>query len=373
MKSIQDIQQLRGTRVLVRVDFNVPMNGSKIRDTYRIDAAWKTIQYLKKQKAVQILISHIGSDGTQSLAPAARYLAKKTPITFLKNDIGSPELQKKISSLKPGSIVLLENIRRYSGEEKNTGVFAKQLASLAEYYVNDAFSVSHRMHASIAGVAKLLPAYAGFQLEAEVHALSAVVQKPAKPFVFILGGAKFSTKIPLINRFLKTSDKIVLGGALLNNFYKVAGFEVGKSVVESGYDAQIKQYLKTPNVLLPIDVVVLRNKQSAVVTPAEVLPEDIIVDIGPQSIALLKPYIEKAKLIVWNGPLGWYEKGFVKATIELGKLLAKSKVTVVVGGGDTVTVLGKAFAKKKNIFVSTGGGATIDYLANGTIPGVELL
>ncbi len=372
MKGIQTLKNIKGKRVLVRVDFNVPLSRGKVRDEYRINAALKTIKHLKKLGAVQILVSHLG-ESQLSLKPIAKVLQKKIPLQFLTEKIGSEKLQKKLAAAKPGGIFLLENIRHYEGEEKNDAIFAQTLASLASLYVNDAFSVSHRKHASIVGVPKLLPAYAGLQLQAEVLALGSIVRKPLHPFIFILGGAKFSTKIPLIERYAKTADKVVIVGAILNSFYQTAGFEVGSSVIEAGYENQIKEYLQLPNMLLPVDVVVERRKKAVTISPNEVQKKDVIVDIGPQTIELLRPVIAKAKVIIWNGPLGWYEKGFMKGTIELGKLLAKTKAQVVVGGGDTVTVLGSAFAKKKNIFVSTGGGATIEYLAKGTIPGVELL
>lgn len=373
MKKIQTVQKIKGKRVLVRVDFNVPIANGKVRDVFRIEQSLKTITYLHKKGAIQILIAHLGNDGAVTLKPILKVLEKKVKVQFLTEEIDSEKLHKKITQAKPGTIFLLENIRRYKGEEENDTAFAKQLAVLGEVYVNDAFSVSHRPHASIVGVPKLLPAYAGFQLQEEVAALEPIVKKPVKPFIFILGGAKFSTKIPLIERYAKQADKVIIAGAIMNNFYKAAGFEVGNSVIEAGYDTEIKKYLSFLNVLLPVDVVVQRGKNTITVAPTEVEPGDVIVDIGEQSVNLLKPLIEEAKLIVWNGPMGWYEKGFTAGTVALGKLLATTKSQVVIGGGDTITVLGDAFAKKKHIFISTGGGATIDYLSQGSLPGVDEL
>lgn len=373
MREIQNVKNLKGKKVLVRVDFNVPIKGKTIRDSFRIDTALKTVKFLKNKGAIQILISHIGSDGVGTLLPVFKYLSKKIKIYFIKDKIGSDFLNKKINGLKPGDIVLLENIRKYKGEEENDKNFSKELSKLGDIFVNDAFSVSHRKHASTIGVINYLPSYVGFQFQDEVEALGSVLKDTKNPFIFILGGAKFSTKMPIIERFIKQADKVVVCGALLNNFYKVSGFETGRSVVEDGYEKEIKKYLSNPKILLPIDVVVLRDGKSFTVSPNEVLKEDIIVDIGNQTMSLLDSVLKKAKTIVWNGPLGWYERGFVKATVDLGKIILKSKAKVIVGGGDTVTVLGNAFSKKKNIFVSTGGGATIEYLAKGTTEGVKLM
>lgn len=374
MTPLQKILSIKNERVLIRVDFNVPLKNGKVADTRRIEAAYGTIDMVLKKGATPILLAHLG-DGSESLRPVATILSKRYNIVFIDNDLADKRTHDIVAQVPKGTVILFENIRGYEGEEKNDKVFAKVLASYGNAYVNDAFSVSHRKHASLVGVPKLLPSYAGLQLQAEIKALSSVVENPKHPFLFILGGAKFSTKIPLLKRFAQTADNVVIGGAILNNFYKLAGFPVGKSVVEEGYDKSIKPLLGNPKLLLPIDVIVARGMKKVTLTPDEVEDGDIIADIGPQSTALIAKKIEKAKLVVWNGPTGWYEKGFTKGTVSLAQAIVASKATAVIGGGDTGAVLEKILtdAPSKRIFVSTGGGATLDYLANGTLPGIEAL
>lgn len=374
MIPLQKIPSIKNKSILIRVDFNVPLKNGKVADTRRIEAAYGTIDTVLKKGATPILLAHLG-DGAESLRPIATVLSKHYNIVFIDNDLADKRTHDIVGQVPKGTVILFENIRGYEGEEKNDKLFAKMLASYGDAYVNDAFSVSHRKHASIVGVPKLLPSYAGLQLQAELKALSGVVENPKHPFLFILGGAKFSTKIPLLKRFAETADNVVIGGAILNNFYKTAGFPVGKSVVEEGYDKAIKPLLGNPKLLLPIDVIVARGTKKVTLTPDEVEESDIIADIGPQSIALIAKKIEKAKLVVWNGPTGWYEKGFTKATVSLAKAIVASKATAVIGGGDTGAALEKILTDitSKRIFVSTGGGATLDYLANGTLPGIEVL
>jgi len=324
------------------------------------------------------LISHLGEDGKQSLKLVANYI---------KKIIGK-------------NVVLLENIRRHAGEMKNDLNFAKKLAKLGDFYVNDAFSVCHRAHASIIGLPKYLPSYAGFQLEEEIENLSKVVKNKKHPFLFILGGAKFSTKMPLIKKYLKLADYVFIGGALLNDFLKAKGYEVGKSLVDN--TKGIKNILKSKKLILPIDVVVKNATNSAMAESVasrkvnEVKKNEIILDVGRESIKMIEPYIKKSKLILWNGPLGKYENGGDKATKKILKLVLKSKSQVVIGGGDIVTVLSKlesrltdgqarnparnashndagGYKLKPNVFVSTGGGATLDFLVNGTLQGIKAL
>jgi phosphoglycerate kinase len=375
MKSISSLPSLKGARVIVRVDYNVPFAGARIADARRIEASYKTIDVILKKGGTPVLLAHLG-DGSATLVPVAKFLKKKYTTVFIADDLKDKKtVTEKLAAVKKGSIVLFENIRRYTGEEKNTASFGKLLASYGSYYVNDAFSVSHRAHASVVGIAKHLPSYGGAQLAAEIAALAPVVKNPKHPFVFILGGAKFATKIPLISRFIDTADQVVIGGAILNNFYKVAGFEVGNSVVEKGYDKQLAALMDKSNLLLPIDVLVTRAGQTVAVTADEVQPGDVIVDIGPQSVELISQKIAKAKIVVWNGPMGWYEKGFTKGTIGLAKAIGISKAHAVIGGGDTGAALEKVLKKSTNkkIFVSTGGGAALDYLAKGTLPGIKAL
>ncbi len=371
MKTLKDIKGMKGKRALVRVDYNVPMKGNKILDARRIDASFATIRTLQK-KGIQVqLLAHLG-DGTPSLKPVSLYLAKHFNVHF----VTKPILEKGglIQKTPKDTIVLFENIRRYKEEEKNDLNFAKALSGLADIFVNDAFSVSHRKHASVVGITKYLPSFAGLQLEKEIKTLSKLLDNKKHPFLFILGGAKFGTKIPLLNRFIENADQVVIAGAILNSFYKTAGFEVGKSVVEDGYEKQIKKLLSSPKLLLPTDVIVLRGSKKETVTLSEVDKADKIVDIGIDSVRLVSEKIAKAKVIVWNGPTGWYEGGFTWATKTLAKNMANSKAFSVIGGGDTGAVVEKIVKdSNKNIFVSTGGGATLDFLAKGTLIGIQCL
>lgn len=373
MQSVTKLPKLNNARVLVRVDYNVPLKGTTIVDTRRIDASFETIKTILKKGGMPILIAHLGN-GKESLRPIATYLSKTFKTVFVANDLTDKRTIDILNEVPSGTVVLLENIRRYPDEEKNTASFAKLLAHLGQYYVNDAFSVSHRKHTSVVGISKHLPSFAGIQLEREIKVLSEVLT-PKHPFVFILGGAKFGTKMPLLKQFESKADKLVITGAILNNFYKVSGFETGQSVVESGYDKQIQKLLLNEKLLLPVDVLVTRGTKRVVCTPDEVQPRDIIVDIGPQSTALIASVIQKAKLVVWNGPTGWYEKGFVAGTKAVAQAIMGGKARAIIGGGDTGAVIESMIenSRTKHIFVSTGGGATLDYLATGTLPGIAVL
>lgn len=371
MKTIKDIKGMKGKIALVRVDYNVPMKGKTILDTRRINASFATIEALQKKGIEVRLMAHLG-DGEQSLKPIASYLAKYFSTKFITGEVTEP-----IGEVAKNTVVLFENIRRYPGEEKNDPKFAKALSKLGDIFINDAFSVSHRKHASVVGVAKYLPAFAGVQLEKEVKELSRLLTNKKHPFLFILGGAKFETKIPLLNTFTEKVDNLVISGAILNSFYKTAGFEVGKSVVEDGYEKQIKKLLSSKKILLPVDVVVLRGSQRLEVPIRGVGKNDVIVDIGAESVKLISEKIKKAKVIVWNGPTGWYERGFVGATVALAQAVKNSKATAVIGGGDTGAVIekltGGSKVQSKRLFISTGGGATLDYLAKGSLIGIECL
>jgi phosphoglycerate kinase len=357
--------------VLVRVDYNVPISGTKILDARRILASLPTLALLQKKGAKIVVIAH-REDPNDTLAPIAAFLKRKLKnVTFLKENIEKENVRVLIDQFPSKSIIVLENIRRYEGEKKNNALFTKKLAALADVYVDDAFSVAHRAHASIVGVPQLLPHYAGLSFMKEVDALSIA---PKHPFLFMLGGAKFETKVPLIEKFLTLSDQVFISGAIANSFFKVAGFEVGKSVVDDGQDATIATFLNNEKLLLPVDVMVLRDEKSLSCSLDEVQKKDIIVDIGPKTAILVIERIKKAKLIVWNGPTGWYEKGFTKATKQIARAIGESKAHAVIGGGDTGAVIEKVLQDGgKRVFISTAGGAAIDYLAKGTLPGIEAL
>ena len=376
MKTLKDISGMKGKRALVRVDYNVPLKGNKILDTRRIDASFATIRALQKKGLQVELIAHLG-DGTATLKPIATYLAKHFSVRFITTPIIGKDMKGGLIEAFPkDTVVLFENIRRYKEEEANDKIFAKALAGLADIFVNDAFSVSHRKHASVVGIAKYLPSYAGVQLEKEIKVLSTLLDNKKHPFLFMLGGAKFGTKIPLLKRFIDTADQVFVSGAIANSFYKTAGFEIGASVAEEGFAPQIKKLLASPKLLLPVDVVVLRGAKKYTCMLTEVDKGDVIVDIGTRTVSLVAEKIKKAKVIVWNGPTGWYEKGFTKATTDLAIAMKDTKGAAVIGGGDTGAVVEKVFGKdttSKKIFVSTGGGATLDFLAKGTLPGVDCL
>jgi len=371
MKTLKDIPHLEGVRVLLRADFNLPLVNGTVRDDFRIKAALPTIHYLWEKGAKIIMISHIeASDGSNlSLEPVAEYLNKMNErVIFVKDYKRVHEL---VEEGKNGEVFLLENLRYFDGEKNNDPKFAKELASLADIYVNDGFSVSHREHASIVGVPKYLPSYAGIQLEKEVTNLSRAL-KPEHPFIFILGGAKFETKLPLLDKFVSIADMIFVGGALANDLFKAKGYEVGTSRV-SDKAIDLSKFVSDPKILLPLDI----ETETDEIKPAnKLLPTDKIMDSGPQSVELLREKINTSKFILWNGPLGMYEGGFKEPTQELAKIISEATTngaTSIVGGGDTLAAINELGNHDTFTFISTGGGAMLDFLAKGTLVGIEAL
>ncbi len=382
MKTLADIQHLSGVKTLVRVDFNVPMENGAIKDDFRIRKALPTIDFLRKKGARLILISHIevaeGLVETKNplakkptLTQVADYLKKKgLPVTFIKNlssAFGAAE------SLKDGEMILLENIRENPGEKENDAKFAEQLASLGDIYVNDAFSVSHREHASVCAITRFLPSYAGLQFEEEVKQLSAAFN-PSHPFVFVLGGAKFDTKLPLIKKFTKTADTVFIGGALANDALKAQGHEIGMSKISDGTD-DISDAIGQPNIMIPVDAIIQDHSEKSVDAMGT---SDTILDSGPKTLSALKEKIDAARFILWNGPLGLFERGFIEGTEALAKNIADRTVSdknvrSIVGGGDTLSAISRLGIEDRFTFVSTGGGAMLDFLAQGTLPGIEAL
>ncbi|MEA3399141.1 MAG: phosphoglycerate kinase [Patescibacteria group bacterium] len=358
MKSIKKIKKLKGKTVLVRVDFNVPIIDDWIANDFRIKKTISTIKYLQRKKAKIILVSHLGRKGNESLTLIFETLKKHIKrVSFIQDLNQSFELKNK-------EVVLLENIRREEGEVKNDPKLAKKLADMADIYVNEAFSASHREHASIVGVPKLLPSYIGLQFEKEVKHLSF---KTKHPFLFILGGAKFSTKIPLINRFVDDADDIFIGGALMNDFFKAKGLEIGKSLVE---DIDLNNLLNNEKIIIPSDVKVSTGELKNI---EEVNPEDFIVDVGENSTEVLLNKIKKARLILFNGPLGKYEDGFSQATEETLKAISRCKAKTIIGGGDISSIIYNKGLEKDFDFVSTGGGSTLEFLSKGTLVGIKAL
>jgi phosphoglycerate kinase len=373
MKSIKDIGQIKGKKVLVRVDFNVPVKKGKVVDDFRIQKSLKTIEYLQKKEAIIILVSHFGADGEKSLSELAPVLKKYIKnFSFVKSTVLSDQTEDLISKLKNGTVILLENIRQEVGEVKNDISFARGFSRIADFYVNEAFSVSHRNHASIVSVSKFLPSFAGFQMEEEIKHLSKLTQEVKHPFLFILGGAKFDTKLPLIKKYLPLVDSLFIGGALANQVFAEKGYEVGQSFVEQKKFNLVK-LSKNPKIILPSDVTVLRDGKKHLVRYDMVSKNDSIYDMGKESILKMEEEISKAKLILWNGPLGKIEDGFDAGTKALLKAIGQSKAVSIIGGGDTVEVISKFKMEKDFTFVSTGGGATLEFLAKGTLPGIKAL
>lgn len=361
-----------GKRVLLRLDLNVPLDRGEVRDAYRIRESLPTINFLRTQGARVIIVSHMGKGKPEdTLAPVAAYLQKEFPVTFLPS-LQNPENLRLSQSMRDGDVLMLENLRHNPGEETNDPAFAAYLASLGDVYVNDAFSVSHRAHASVVGVPALLPSFAGLRLAEEIARLTLALQ-PEHPFLFVLGGAKIGTKMPLLKKFLERADHVFVGGALANNFFKAEGYEIGTSLYDADEVAGLDAYLHHERLLIPTDVVVKNAGGSEGRTLSGVTSGDNIVDIGPETIKSLESVIGAAKLIVWNGPLGFYEEGFTEATRELLDLIAGSRATSIIGGGDTVALIDQLGMFDRFSFISTGGGAMIDFLANETLPGIEAL
>lgn len=388
-KTVRDLD-VAGKKVLVRVDFNVPLNDKgEITDDTRITASLPTIQYLLEQKAAVILMAHLGRPKGQvkpelSLAPVAKHLGKLLgkKILFAPDCVGEAA-QAAASKLKPGHILLLENLRFHKEEEKNDMEFAEKLASLADLYVNDGFGVSHRAHASVEGVTHFLPAAAGFLLEKEIQYVGQAVTNPLHPFVAIIGGAKVSDKIGVISNLLDKVDTLLIGGGMANTFLAAQGYKMGKSLVEEDKLGLAKELLAKAkknkvNMLLPTDLVMA----AAFAPDAEHVTEKVknlnqaymALDIGAETSKAYAEALADAKMIVWNGPMGVFEMdAFCKGTEAVAKAVAKSRATSIVGGGDSVAAIEKLGLAKRITHISTGGGASLEYLEGKVLPGVAAL
>lgn len=383
LKLVSQIKNLKNKRILVRVDFNVPLKDGKIVDDFRIQKSLETIKYLVKNNAKIILISHLGRpDGKMkkefSLKPVALHLGK-----ILKKNINFTENYENIVKLKEGEIAMLENIRFYPEEQSDKKPirkkFAIELAKLGDIYVNEAFSNSHRDHASMTGLPKFLPAYAGFLLNDEVQNLSKILEKPKKPLIAVLGGKKILTKIKVIKNFLKKADYILIGGALANNFFAAKGYEIGKSVVEVKEIKLAKKILKNKKIVLPVDVIVdnlrTKNREAIIKSLEKVEKNDKIVDIGPVTVQDYISVLQKAKVIFYNGDMGWttypeYRNG---TKMVLSCIANKDQSFTVVGGGETTEFVRAEKLEKKFDYVSTAGGAMLEFLSGKKLVALKFL
>ena len=372
LKTIDDAGSLEGKKVLIRLDLNAPTQNGVVVDAYRLDKALETLNILKNKGAKIVAISHTESGEDKSLLPAFNYMNKKTPMFFSKEFFGS-SVEQMISNLKNGEIVIFENLRFDIGEKENDLVFAEKLAKYGEIFVNEAFSVSHRKHASIVSIPKFLPTYFGPVFINEVENLSKAFS-PKRPFLFVLGGAKFSTKMPLVKKFLGLADKIFIVGALANDIFKAKGESVGRSLV-TDEQIDLSEIINNPKVFYPTDVCVLDSQNEKVFKKIdEVIDTDYIGDIGQETLNVLKEIAEESRFILWNGPTGNVEIGFKDATSDFAKHLASLKETeIIIGGGDTIASIQNLGILDRFTFVSTAGGAMLDFLANETLVGIEAL
>ncbi len=388
-KSVKDVN-VKNKRVIVRVDFNVPLDKEmNITDDSRIKGALPTIQYLIDNGAKVILMSHLGRpDGKVKeglrLTPVADRLEKLLgrKVTKLDDCVGE-NIDNAVSAMKQGDVILLENLRFHPEEEEDDPVFAKKLASLADIFVNDAFGTCHRAHASTEGITKYLPSVSGFLVDKEIEYFEKATRNPAKPYVAILGGAKVSDKIGVITNLMDKVDAILIGGAMAYTFLKSKGVNIGKSKLEAdkvGLAGDILKKAKAKNVrmLLPVDHVVADKVDAGAKTEivsGEAIPEDKIgLDIGPKTIAEFEEVLKGAKTVVWNGPVGFFEiKPFSKGTAELANFLTRTNATTIIGGGDTAAAVYELGLESKMSHISTGGGASLEYLEGRTLPGIAAL
>ncbi|NLE14889.1 MAG: phosphoglycerate kinase [Spirochaetales bacterium] len=376
-------------KALVRVDFNVPLKDGVVTDDTRIEAALPTINYLLEHGASVVVMSHFGRPKGKknpefSMAPIAKRFSELLgrPVTLAKDVIGS-EVAAQVADLKKGDVLLLENVRFYAEEEANDPGFAKSLAAFGDVYVNDAFGTAHRAHASTEGVAHYLPSYAGFLIEKEVKFMAPLLENPDKPFVAIIGGSKVSSKISVLESLVRTCNTIVIGGGMAYTFLAVQGHSIGKSLVEEDYKETAASFLakakeKGVQVILPVDHLCgAEFKEDAAVIQVDSadIPENLIgMDIGHKTVKLIVEAVEKAKSVVWNGPMGVFEfNSFANGTLTVAKALAQSSATTVVGGGDSVAAINKFNLADKISHVSTGGGASLEFLEGQVLPGIKAL
>src|SRR5512143_1481003 len=384
-KTVKDIE-IKGKRALMRVDFNVPMQAGKVTDDKRIRASLPTIQYVLVHGASLVLMSHLGRpkggpDPEFSLKAASQVLAGLLgkPVLMAPDCVG-PEVEKTAAALKPGDVLMLENTRFHAGEEKNDMELAKQMAALGDVYVNDAFGSAHRAHSSTEGVAHFLPAVSGFLMEQELEYLGRATGNPEHPYIAILGGAKISDKILVVENLLKKCDKLIIGGGMANTFLAAKGLNMQDSLVEKESIDTAKGIIAkySGQIVLPVDAVIAdkfdAEANSQVVEVDKIPAGWRMLDVGPKTLELYKQTLKGAKLIVWNGPVGVFEMPkFAEGTFALAKVLAESGATTVIGGGDSASAVKKAGVAKQMTHVSTGGGASLEFLEGKVLPGVAAL
>jgi len=384
-KTVKDID-LKNKRVLMRVDFNVPMADGKVTDDKRIRAALPTIQYVLDQNASLILMSHLGrpksaSDSQFSLRAASEVLSTllARPVQMAPDCVGA-EVEKMANELQPGEVLMLENTRFHPEEEKNDLGFAKQLASLGEVFVNDAFGSAHRAHASTEGVARFLPAVSGFLMEQELEYLGRAVANPEHPYIAILGGAKISDKILVVETLLAQCDKLIIGGGMANTFLAAQGLNMQDSLVEESSleTAQAIMAKSADKLILPVDAIIAdkfaEDANSQVVDVDKIPAGWRMLDVGPKTVSVYQAALSGARLVVWNGPVGVFEMPkFAEGTFALARMLAESKAVTVIGGGDSASAVKKAGVAKQMTHVSTGGGASLEFLEGKELPGVAAL
>jgi phosphoglycerate kinase len=384
-RSVRDLD-VRDKRVLVRVDFNVPVKDGQVTDDTRIRRALPTIRHLLSEGGRPILISHLGRpegepDPKYAMDPVAKRLEELLGEPVLKLDAAvGPEVEGALDNWDGRGVVLLENSRFYPGETKNDPEFSGQLASLADLYVDDAFGAAHRAHATTVGVAERLPAAAGLLLEEEVDYLDGVLEDPQRPFVAILGGAKVSDKLGVIESLLKVADTLLIGGAMCFTFFKAQGYEIGNSLLEDDYLEEAERLMDEAGdkLVLPVDVVVAdemeEGAEGETVGVDEIPPDKMGLDIGPRTVELFEGHISGAKTIFWNGPMGVFEiDAFAKGTEGVARAVAESNATSVIGGGDSVAAVGKLGLEDRMSHISTGGGASLEYVEGKELPGVAAL
>lgn len=371
-KTLNDIEVIRGKKILLRLTLNAPIEAGRVKDDFRIKKVLPSLGFLRDKGAKTIIISHVSKSqaNDNSLMAAFMYLKNYFPISF-SGKIFDPAFQLAISEMRDGDIILSENLRVYEGEEANDQDFAKKLSTFGDIFVNEDFAASHRKHASIISLPKFLPSYSGFRFDEEVKELTKVFMAP-RPILLVLGGAKTETKIPLLKKFTKLADKIFIGGVIANDYWRHLGKEIGQSEV-SNNPPDLEEITLSQKVETSADVWVEARGISSVKQIDEISADETIVDSGPKTAELLKKLVQESRTVLWNGPIGLYERGYRETTRELAKSISEFSSNSIVGGGDTLAAISELKVEDSFTFISTGGGAMLDFLATETLPGIEAL